>query len=37
LEIQVRPGGESNSAEAAFSFYDEDGIKLYSVEKPAHE
>jgi alkaline phosphatase D len=37
LEIQVRPAGDSNSAGAAFSFYDEDGIKLYSVEKPAHE
>jgi alkaline phosphatase/alkaline phosphatase D len=36
LEVTVAPPTGETSAQATFTFYDEQGVLLHSVEKPAH-
>ena len=37
LEVTIRPGEEGRAAVAAFTFYDERGVPLYSAGRAAME
>jgi alkaline phosphatase D len=36
LEVTIRPSQDGRPAVAHFTFYDEQGVLLYSIEKTAH-